>query len=190
MAKPNLNQTKRCFWCTSDSAYIDYHDKEWGVPLFDADKLFEMLILESFQAGLSWLTVLKKRAGFRCEFAGFNPQELAGFSDQRLEQALLNSNIIRNRSKVFSVRTNAKAWLNLSNPVDFLWDEVGKSPVINHFQNMQDVPTQTAESINLSNKLKKAGFVRIGPTTCYALMQAVGMVMDHFTDCFRYSDLS
>jgi len=186
----NNNLTiNRCAWCSNDPLYINYHDHEWGVPLFDEQKLFELLVLESFQAGLSWLTVLKKREAFRVAFANFNALKIAKFSDEYLEQLLLNPAIIRNRHKVCAVRANAQAWLKLDNPVTFLWDIVDGTPIVNHFKNINEVPAQTALAQTLSNKLKQAGFVRFGGVTCYAFMQAVGMVMDHTVDCFRYKEL-
>jgi len=185
-----MTKLNRCAWCSSDPAYIKYHDEQWGVPLFDAHKLFELLMLESFQAGLSWLTVLKKRDSFAAEFADFDAAKIATFSDARLERALQNPAIIRNRSKVFALRNNARAWLELEDPGQFLWDVVNGLPISNHFAHIKDVPTKTLQSENLSKKLKQAGFVRFGATTCYAFMQASGMVMDHTTDCFRYLDLT
>jgi len=184
------NLTKnRCSWCLDHPINTDYHDNEWGVPSYDAAHLFEMLVLESFQAGLSWLTVLKKRQGFLDAFADLNPTEIAKFSDDKLEQILMNPAIIRNRHKVFATRINAKAWLKLNDPVSFLWDTINGKPIINHFKEISDVPSQTEQSISLSKKLKQAGFVRFGPTTCYAFMQSTGMVMDHLTSCFRHHDL-
>jgi DNA-3-methyladenine glycosylase I len=179
----------RCFWCSADPLYIDYHDREWGVPQRDPGKLFEMLLLEGFQAGLSWLTVLRKREHYRKVLHGFDPQRLARLSDTELEQLLQDPGIIRNRLKVKAIRQNAQAWLALEDPAALLWSFVGGQPRINAFQG-REVPASTPEADAMSRALRKAGFNFVGPTICYAFMQATGMVMDHSLECDRYPALS
>ncbi len=176
----------RCFWCTDDPLYIAYHDEEWGVPLRDAERLFELLLLEGFQAGLSWITVLKKRARYRQVLWDFDVQRLAQMSDAEIEERLQDPGIIRNRLKLRGARQNAQAWLRLDDPVGLLWSFVGGQPKINHFRDRSEIPVVTAEAEAMSKALKKAGFTFVGPTICYAYMQAAGMVMDHTTDCDRY----
>lgn len=180
----------RCAWCTNHPLYIHYHDHEWGVPLRDPQKLFELLVLEGFQAGLSWLTVLNKRAHYRAVLQGFEPHYLAQLSDEQLEQLAQDPGIIRNRAKLRAARQNAQAWLQLNDPLEFFWSFVGGEPRINHFANASQVPAQTPESQAMSRALKKAGFSFVGPTICYALMQSSGMVMDHTQDCARYAQLA
>jgi DNA-3-methyladenine glycosylase I len=176
----------RCFWCTSDPLYIAYHDEEWGVPLRDPQRLFELLLLEGFQAGLSWLTVLKKRARYRQVLFGFDARRLAVMSDDYIEMLLQDPGIIRNRLKLKAARQNARAWLAQDDPAGLLWSFVGGQPKINQFEAREQIPVLTAEAQAMSKALKKAGFTFVGPTICYAFMQAAGMVMDHTTDCDRY----
>jgi DNA-3-methyladenine glycosylase I len=170
--------------------YIAYHDKEWGVPLRDAQKLFELLLLEGFQAGLSWITILKRRARYREVLFGFDAERLARMSDSEIEELMLDATIIRNRLKLNAARTNARAWLALEDPVGLLWSFVGGEPKVNHFKDRSEVPAITPEAQAMSKALKKAGFTFVGPTICYAYMQATGMVMDHTTDCDRYPILA
>jgi DNA-3-methyladenine glycosylase I len=179
----------RCFWCTDDPLYIAYHDEEWGVPLRDPQRLFELLLLEGFQAGLSWITVLKKRARYREVLFGFDAQRLAQMSDEEIEVRMQDPGIIRNRLKLRAARQNARAWLAQEDPVALLWSFVGGVPKINHFASHREVPAVTVEAEAMSKALKKAGFTFVGPTICYAFMQAAGMAMDHTTDCDRYSSL-
>jgi DNA-3-methyladenine glycosylase I len=179
----------RCFWCTDDPLYRAYHDEEWGVPLRDAHALFELLLLEGFQAGLAWITVLKKRAHYREVLFGFDPERLARMSDAELEVLMQDPGIIRNRLKLDAARKNARAWLRLDDPVSFLWSFVGGVPKINHFAGRAEVPAVSTEAEAMSRALKKAGFSFVGPTICYAFMQAAGMVMDHTTNCDRYMAL-
>jgi len=181
---------RRCFWCTDDPLYQTYHDEEWGVPQRDARYLFEMLLLEGAQAGLSWITVLKKRERYRQVLHGFDPERLARLSDEEIDALLQDPGIIRNRLKLKAARQNAQAWLRLDDPVALLWSFVGGQPKINHFSARSQVPALTAEAEAMSKALKKAGFTFVGPTICYAFMQATGMVMDHTTDCDRYAVLS
>ncbi|WP_295471990.1 DNA-3-methyladenine glycosylase I [uncultured Pseudomonas sp.] len=180
----------RCFWCNDDPLYIAYHDEEWGVPLRDAQRLFELLLLEGFQAGLSWITILKRRARYREVLFGFDAERLACLTDDEIEALMQDASIIRNRLKLNAVRTNARAWLALPDPVGLLWSFVGGEPKINHFKDRSEVPAITPEAQAMSKSLKKAGFTFVGPTICYAFMQASGMVMDHTTDCDRYPQLS
>lgn len=180
---------KRCAWVTTDPIYIDYHDYEWGIPLYDDQKLFEFLILEGAQAGLSWITVLKKRENYRLAFNHFDPTKIVKYSSKKVDQLLKNPGIIRNRLKIESAILNAKAYLKLSEKIDFhdfLWQFVDGEPIINHWRNQQSVPAKTSISDKLSKELKSNGFKFVGSTICYAFMQAVGMVNDHITSCFRH----
>ncbi|HAV56258.1 MAG TPA: DNA-3-methyladenine glycosylase I [Acinetobacter junii] len=176
----------RCFWCSDDPLYQAYHDAEWGVPLDDPQRLFELLLLEGFQAGLSWFTVLKKREHYRRVLFGFDAGRLAVLDDAGIERLLQDPGIIRNRRKLEAARQNARAWLQLEDPAGWLWSFVGGAPRINRFRTPAEVPATTPEAVALSRALKKAGFAFVGPTICYAFMQAVGMVNDHVTECFRY----
>ncbi|KPB55582.1 DNA-3-methyladenine glycosylase I [Pseudomonas coronafaciens pv. oryzae] len=160
------------------------------MPLRDAQKLFELLLLEGFQAGLSWITILKRRARYREVLHGFDVERLAQLSDAEIEALMLDPSIIRNRLKLKAVRTNARAWLALEDPVGLLWSFVGGAPKINHFKDRSEVPAITVEAEAMSKALKKSGFTFVGPTICYAYMQASGMVMDHTVDCDRYAILS
>lgn len=180
----------RCFWCNEDPLYIAYHDQEWGVPQRDAGVLFEMLLLEGFQAGLSWITVLKKRARYREVLFGFDPQRLAQMTDEEIEVRMQDPGIIRNRAKLRAARQNALAWLRLEDPSALLWSFVGGAPRINRFADRSEVPAVTAEAEAMSKALRKLGFTFVGPTICYAFMQATGMVMDHTLDCDRHPHLA
>ena len=180
----------RCFWCNDDPLYISYHDEEWGVPSRDPQHLFEMLLLEGAQAGLSWITVLKKRERYREVLFGFDAERLARMTDAEIEERMQDPGIIRNRLKLQAARRNAQAWLGLENPVEFIWSFVGGEPKINRFAGRGEVPAVTPEAVAMSKALKKRGFTFVGPTICYAYMQATGMVMDHTTDCDRHRQLS
>lgn len=180
----------RCFWCTDDPLYIAYHDAEWGVPQRDPQRLFEMLLLEGFQAGLSWITVLRKRERYRQVLFGFDPVHLARMSDEEIEQRMQDPGIIRNLAKLRAARQNARAWLEQPDPAGLLWSFVGGEPRVNRFASRAEVPALTAEAEAMSKALKKAGFTFVGPTICYAFMQATGMVMDHTLDCDRHADLA
>lgn len=185
----NMKNKERCFWCTVDPEYIAYHDTEWGQPCYDENKLFEMLLLEGFQAGLSWITVLKKRERYREVLFNFDPYQIAVMSDEYIELLMQDAQIIRNRLKLNAARKNARAWLKLDDPVTFIWSFVGGQPKVNHFRDKTDIPVETELSVSMSKALKKLGFSFVGPTICYAYMQAVGMVMDHTTNCFIYPKL-
>ncbi|MFV0478801.1 MAG: DNA-3-methyladenine glycosylase I [Parahaliea sp.] len=184
----------RCSWCTDDPLYIDYHDIEWGVPVYDDKTLFEFLILEGAQAGLSWITVLRKRDGYRELFSDFDPAIVAKFTDRQLEARLKNPEIIRNRLKIFGIRTNARAFLLLQKEFGsfshFLWRYINEEPIQNHWASINDVPATSDLSDQLSKDLKRRGFTFVGSTIMYAYMQAIGMVNDHTTDCFRHRQCS
>lgn len=181
---------KRCDWCHSSELYMDYHDNEWGVPCIDDQQLFELLNLEGAQAGLSWITVLKKREGYRKAFAGFDPQRIARFRDSRIEKLMLDSSIVRNRLKINAVITNAKLYNQMQKEgigfADYLWSFVDHKPMQNKRKSMADVPATSAESDAMSKALKKQGFKFVGSTICYAFMQASGMVNDHLVGCPSY----
>lgn len=180
----------RCAWVTQDSLYIDYHDKEWGVPIFEDRLLFEFLILEGAQAGLSWLTVLKKREHYRRVFDNFIPEKIARYSQQNIQTLLSDPGIIRNRLKVNSAVINAKAYFQVLKEYptfsNYLWGFVNGEPIQNHWKTIEEIPVSTPISESLSKDLKQRGFKFVGNTICYAFMQAVGMVNDHTTDCFCY----
>ena len=178
----------RCTWGDSDPAYVVYHDTEWGVPERDPRRLFEFLILEGAQAGLSWLTILRKREGYRAAFAGFDPVDVAAFEDGDVARCLADAGIVRNRAKVNAAVGNARAWLALDDPSGFLWSFVDGHPIQNHWTGMAEVPATTAAADAMSSALKRQGFKFVGPTICYALMQACGMVNDHVTSCFRHAE--
>ena len=184
----------RCAWAGSDDLYLAYHDKEWGIPEFDDRKLFEMLILEGAQAGLSWITVLKKRENYRNLFAGFDVQKIISYDDSKVQELLRNAGIIRNRLKIASVITNARAFIEIQSEFGsfnkYIWSFVGGKPKINEWNSLGDIPVNTPESDAMSKDLKKRGFKFVGTTICYAFMQAVGMVNDHTTDCFRYREIT
>jgi DNA-3-methyladenine glycosylase I len=185
---------KRCEWSTSDPLYIRYHDEEWGVPVYEDRSIFEFLVLEGAQAGLSWLTILKKRESYRDAFDQFDPQLVAQYDVDKIEQLLLNPGIVRNRRKIESSVVNARAFLKVQREfgsfADYIWRFVGGKPLINAWRTMGDIPAQTDESIDMSKDLIRRGFKFVGPTICYAHMQATGMVNDHVVYCFRYAELS
>ena len=181
----------RCAWVPlEDPLYLAYHDEEWGVPSHDDRHLFEMLCLEGAQAGLSWSTILRKREGYRRAFAGFDAQRVARFDSRKVERLLTDPSIVRNRLKVGSVVANARAVLDVRDEhgsLDaYLWSFVGGRPKVNRWRRLHEIPAETAESKAMSKDLKRRGFRFVGPTVCYAFMQATGMVNDHVTSCFRY----
>ena len=186
--------TKRCKWSLGDPLLQEYHDKEWGVPIHNDFLLFEHLSLGGAQAGLSWLTILKRRQGYKKAFAGFDPNKVAQYESDKIESLLQNTGIIRNRQKVNSVVNNAALILEISNEYgslnDFLWKFTEGKTIQNSWEKESELPVNTKESDNMSKDLKSRGFKFIGTTICYAFMQAVGMVNDHTRDCFRYSELS
>jgi DNA-3-methyladenine glycosylase I len=184
----------RCAWCGTDPLYMRYHDREWGVPVHDERKHFEFLILEGAQAGLSWITILRKRENYREAFVGFDPARVARFGKREMERLLNNPGIVRNRLKIESTIKNARAFLDVQDEFDgfdrYVWRFVGGKPIRNRWKHMKQIPARTAESDALSKDLKKRGFSFVGSTIIYAHMQAVGMVNDHVTGCFRYQQLT
>ena len=182
---------RRCEWCGSDPLYVAYHDYEWGVPVHDDRSLFEMLTLEGAQAGLSWLTILKKREVYRKAFHNFDYEKIAAYSQRDINLLLADSGIVRNRLKIESVIKNARGVLAIKKEFgtldSFLWRYVDGVPRQNAWESMTELPAFTKKSVAMSKELKRRGFNFVGPTICYAFMQAVGMVNDHTTDCFRYS---
>ncbi len=187
-----MTEVTRCSWCSDDELYQQYHDQEWGVPVYDDRELFEMLNLEGAQAGLSWITVLKKRAHYRKVFDGFDPEKIAKYDQAKREELLSDAGIIRNKLKVNAFIVNAQLYLDMqadaSSPSfsDYLWSFVGGEPIVNARKSLAEVPATTAESDAMSKSLKKLGFKFVGSTICYAFMQAAGMVNDHTTDCAYY----
>ena len=183
---------KRCTWCGDDPLYVDYHDKEWGVPVWDDETLFEFLVLEGAQAGLSWITILRKREGYRKLFDNFDANKIARYRDAKLDKLLLDPAIVRNRLKVYGTRTNARAFLKVQEErgsfADYMWDFVDGTPIQNKPKSMQDVPATSPISDAISKDMKKRGFTFVGSTIIYAHMQATGMVNDHTTDCFRHRE--
>lgn len=184
----------RCTWATQNQIYLAYHDEEWGVPVHDDGKLFEMLILEGLQAGLSWLTVLKRRGHYRKAYDSFDPEKIAAWNRAKIESLLQDPGIIRNRLKVEAARGNARAFLQVVKEFNsfnsFIWSFVDGKPVQNGWQSLNEIPATTPESERMSKELKKRGFKFVGSTICYAFMQAVGMVNDHTVDCFRHKELT
>jgi DNA-3-methyladenine glycosylase I len=178
----------RCSWGEGSPEYVAYHDTEWGVPERDARRLFEFVILEGAQAGLSWSTILRKREGYARCFAGFDAAQVAAFDDDDVARCLADPGIVRNRAKVNAAIGNARAWLELDDPVALLWSFVGGVPVQNHWTEMAELPATTAASDAMSKELRRRGFRFVGPTICYALMQACGLVNDHVTSCFRHAE--
>ncbi len=186
-------EKKRCSWCGTDPLYVAYHDTEWGKPVYDDDTLFEFLILETFQAGLSWITVLRKRENFRRAFDSFDYKKIAGYSEEKIASLLEDSGIIRNKLKVRATVTNAQAFMEVQKEFgsfsDYIWGFVKGKPIKNKFKSMPQIPGNTALSDALSKDLKKRGFKFVGSTVVYAHMQATGMVNDHVMDCFRYEEV-
>jgi DNA-3-methyladenine glycosylase I len=188
---PKKPAKKRCQWAGSDPLYVAYHDKEWGVPSHDDRHLFEMLILEGAQAGLAWITILRKREGYQKAYDNFDAKKIARYTPARKKKLLANPGIVRNRLKVDASVTNAQAFLEVQKEFGsfdkYIWSFVpGGKPIVNTFRGMKDIPASTPESDAMAKDLKKRGFRFVGTTICYAFMQAVGMVNDHTTDCFRY----
>ena len=187
-------EQQRCAWAGTDLRMIAYHDEEWGVPVHDDRLLFEFLTLEGAQAGLSWQTILNKRDAYREAFAGFDPARVARFDSRRIERLLTNPGIVRNRLKIESTVTNARAFLEVQHEAGtfdhFVWGVVGGSPRTNRWRSMRSVPARTAESDALSAELKRRGFRFVGSTICYAFMQATGLVNDHLVSCARYGEIA
>jgi len=185
---------KRCDWAGKEELYQNYHDREWGVPVYDDETLFEFLILEGFQAGLSWITILKKRENFREAFDNFDYHKIAKYQTPKIEQLLNNKGIVRNKLKINAAVTNANAFIKIREEFgsfsNYIWGFVDGKPIINHFKTLAEIPASTPLSDAISKDLKKRGFKFVGSTIIYAHMQATGMVMDHCTDCFRYQELT
>lgn len=184
---------KRCDWCGEDPLYVAYHDQEWGVPVRDDQTLFEFLLLETFQAGLSWITILRKRENFREAFDQFDYRKIANYKQDKIDQLLSNPGIIRNKLKVRSAVTNAQAFMEIQKEFgsfsEYFWRFSDGQPIINYFKTMKEVPANTPLSDTISKDLKKRGFKFVGTTVVYAHMQATGMVNDHLIDCFRHQEL-
>jgi len=184
----------RCSWPGDLPIYVDYHDNEWGRPVHDDRRLFEMLILEGMQAGLSWITVLKKREAFRKAFDNFDPVKVSQYGEDKFHELMANEGIIRNRLKIRGATINAKLFLDIAEKHGsfdkFIWGYVGHKPIVNHFTTIEDIPATTPISDRISKDLKKLGFKFVGSTIIYAFMQATGMVNDHFVDCFVYQELA
>ena len=186
-------EKQRCSWCGDDPLYVAYHDTEWGVPVKDDAKLFEFLTLETFQAGLSWITVLRKRENFRKAFDHFNYNKIATYSEEKVQELLQNNGIIRNKLKVRATISNGRAFMKVQEEFgsfsDYIWGFVDGKPIQNTLKNKEEVPANTALSDTISKDLKKRGFKFVGSTVVYAHMQATGMVNDHLTHCFRYQEI-
>ena len=188
-----MKTKKRCDWCLSSDLMIEYHDKEWGVPLHDDKKLFEYMLLDAFQAGLSWSTIINKRKNFVKAFDGFDVVKISRYRDGKIKKLLNDAGIIRNRLKIHAAVSNAKAFLNIQKEFGsfdkYIWQFVYGKPIVNKCKSLKDIPVSTKESDAMSKDLKARGFRFVGTTICYAFMQAAGMVNDHLTDCYRYKEL-
>ncbi|TYA70074.1 DNA-3-methyladenine glycosylase I [Seonamhaeicola marinus] len=188
-----MSKKNRCSWCEGDDLYEKYHDEEWGVPEYEDDRLFEFLILETFQAGLSWITVLRKRENFRKAFNGFDYKKIATYNQEKIDDLLQDSGIIRNKLKVKATVTNAQAFIKIQDEFGsfskYIWGFVNGKPIKNAFKTLKEVPANTPLSDAISKDLKKRGFKFVGTTVVYAYMQATGMVNDHLTSCFRYNEV-
>lgn len=183
----------RCEWCEGDPLYQSYHDQEWGVPVHDDVRLYEMLTLEGAQAGLSWITVLRKRETYREAFSRFDPVVVSQFSERDVERLLANEGIIRNRAKVLAAVSNAQRVLEVQAELGsfdrFIWKFVNGEPFVNRFTSLSEIPAETPGSVHMSRELRRRGFKFVGPTICYAFMQAIGMVNDHVVSCFRHREV-
>lgn len=193
METKNFLDKKRCTWCGNDPLYMAYHDEEWGVPVYDDNTLFEFLVLETFQAGLSWITVLRKRENFRKAFDNFDYKKIAQYGEGKYSSLLVDAGIIRNKLKIKATITNAQAFMKVQGEFGsfskYIWQFTNGKPIQNTFKNREEVPATTKLSDALSKDLKKRGFKFIGSTVVYAHMQATGMVNDHTIDCFRYEEI-
>jgi DNA-3-methyladenine glycosylase I len=189
---PDDQGLRRCPWCEGDTLYTTYHDTEWGRPERDDRKLFEYLILDGAQAGLSWITILRRREGYHAAFHGMNPEKIARYGDKDITRLMADARIIRNRRKITSAIENARAWLEMrDSPLTFsafLWDRVDGKPIINRFSTMAEIPAYTPLSEGISKDLKQRGFTFVGPTIIYAILQAAGLVNDHLTTCYLHPD--
>ena len=184
---------QRCPWCGNDPLYMEYHDTEWGVPIYDDNKLFEFLILETFQAGLSWITILRKRENFRKAFDNFDYKKIATYNEAKFDELIQDAGIVRNKLKIKATISNAIAFMEIQNEFgsfsNYIWGFTNQKPIKNNWRNLNEVPAITELSDLLSKDLKKRGFKFVGSTVIYAHMQATGMVNDHIKDCFRYNEV-
>ena len=185
-----MTAIERCPWAGNDPLYVAYHDDEWGVPIRDSDRLFELLCLEGAQAGLAWITILRKRDGYRSAFEGFDPRRVAAYGADDRDRLLGDARIVRNRAKVDAAIGNARAWLELEDPAQHLWSFVNGEPIVNRWETLGDVPAESVESRLLSADLRRRGFKFVGPTIAYAFMQSAGLVNDHLIGCFRHGEVS
>jgi DNA-3-methyladenine glycosylase I len=184
-----MTELQRCPWATSDPLYLAYHDTEWGVPIHDPHTLFELLCLEGAQAGLAWITILRKRDGYRDAFDGFDARRIAAYTDADRDRLMADAGIVRNRAKIAAFIGNARAWLELDDPARLLWSFVDGAPIQNRWRTMSEVPATTSASEEMSKALRRIGFRFVGPTICYAFMQSAGMVNDHLLVCFRHAEV-
>jgi DNA-3-methyladenine glycosylase I len=183
-----VNETvERCPWAGTDPLYLAYHDTEWGVPIHDPHRLFELLCLEGAQAGLAWITILRKREGYRAAFDGFDPDRMAAYTDADRARLMADPGIVRNRAKIEAFIGNARAELGVDDFSGLIWSFVGGEPIVNRWRTLNEVPAVTETSTNMSRELRRRGFRFVGPTICYAFMQSAGLVDDHLVSCFRYS---
>lgn len=189
----NHEVVSRCTWAGTDPLYVAYHDLEWGVPVHDDRILFEFLTLEGAQAGLSWSTILRKRQHYRQVFASFDPQQVAHFNEQKITSLLNDAGIVRNRLKIQATISNARCYLDVQAAYGsfdaYIWQLISGKPITNHWTTMAEIPSESSESRQMSKDLRRRGFRFVGPTICYAFMQAIGMVNDHTIDCFRHSEI-
>ncbi|MDR1376632.1 MAG: DNA-3-methyladenine glycosylase I [Synergistaceae bacterium] len=189
-----MRSKQRCPWCGTDELYVRYHDDEWGVPVRDDRKLFEFLVLEGAQAGLSWITILRRRENYRAAFADFDIQKVAGFGENDVARLVNDAGIIRNKAKIKSAIENARVFLKVAEKYGsfdaYLWGFVDGKPIVNQWQDLSQIPAVVPLAEKISKDMKKRGFSFFGPTVCYAHMQATGMVNDHLTSCFRYAELA
>ena len=189
----DTTKKNRCNWPKDDDLYIEYHDREWGVPVYDDAKIFEFLLLETFQAGLSWITILRKRENFRKAFNNFDYQKIANYSEKKIKELKLDAGIIRNKLKIKAAKTNAIAFIEVQKEFGtfskYIWGFVNGKPIQNNFKSLSEIPSNTPLSDKISSDLKKRGFKFVGTTIVYAHMQAMGIVNDHTTDCFRYNEV-
>ncbi|HET9416694.1 MAG TPA: DNA-3-methyladenine glycosylase I [Candidatus Limnocylindria bacterium] len=183
-----MSGVTRCDWAGSDPLYVAYHDDEWGVPMRDAHRLFELLCLEGAQAGLAWITILRKRDGYRAAFDGFDPVRMAAYTDADRERLMADAGIVRNRAKIDAFIGNARAVLEINDFSELVWSFVGGAAVVNQRRTIEEIPATTPTSERMSRELRRRGFLFVGPTICYAFMQSAGLVDDHLISCFRHSD--
>ena len=183
----------RCAWCGKDELYVHYHDTEWGVPIFEDSKLFEFLILETFQAGLSWITILRRRENFRKAFDNFDYQKIAKYTDEKFNELIVDERIIRNKLKIRATITNAMAFIKVQEEFgsfsNYIWNFTNHKPIVNHWKSLSELPAKTPLSDEISKDLKKRGFKFVGSTIVYAHMQATGMINDHLVTCFRHKEV-